>query len=121
MAFQFAVIKLPKQERWFLKGGFFLFFLNKGKYNLRRKKRKACRLYRQGVHFHVSVLCEVTQFSFVEKHAKRPNNISSHTAHEKFKICNIQNAPFISVHTGQCKVCKETSVTVNEVRCSNDR
>lgn len=50
------------------------FLKNKGKHNLRKKKkekkRKACRLYRQGVHFHVSVLCEVTQFSFVEKHAK---------------------------------------------------
>lgn len=56
------------------KRGFFSFKKKKkkGKYNLRVKKerKQACRLYRQGVHFHVSVLCEVTQFSFVEKHAK---------------------------------------------------
>lgn len=65
---------------------------------------------------HVSVLCEVTQFSCRET-CKRPNNIPSHTTHENFKICNIQNAPFTSVHTSQCEICKETSVTVNEVRC----
>ena len=63
------------------KRGFFSFKKKKkkGKYNLRVKKerKQACRLYRQGVHFHVSVLCEVTQFSFVEKHAKGQKEVSS--------------------------------------------
>lgn len=54
---------------------------------------------------------------FCRETCKRPNNNRAILHMKKFKICNIQNTPFTSVNTSQCKLCKEASVTVNEVRC----